>query len=247
MNGNTATLTRQPWTSEQDWRLLDLLGNNRTYVEIGECLGRTKMAVKTRANKEHNSGTFAQGMTAKDVGDLLGVSSGHTVLWWLSKRWLKGKRVRKHRVYRIELDAVHKFLEKEEHWHRWHPNAITDLALKEWASDLRGGVEFLSTIKAAARLGYSVTHFRHLMRDAKMREYRLNGLLLFYRSDDLDKWRPKPAPTVHLVRRFTPEEDESIRAMAVAGVSLSDMARELRRSLSSVSCRARRIGIWGER
>jgi len=150
--------TKPPeWTPAEDARLLEMLEDNRSYKQIAKALGRTEVAITLRCNRNDIPRlSKASGMTARAVARLMGIDE-HVPKKWIAKDVLKGTHypMKGSRPYwRIEEEDLIAFLENEEHWHLWIPAKMKDLAWREWAQEMREGVEFVGTRETARILGW---------------------------------------------------------------------------------------------
>jgi hypothetical protein len=72
---------------------------------------------------------------------------------WIKRGWLKarnGGSLAKP-LYRIQWEDLTTFLECPDYWIAWQPERITDLALREWAQELRVGQPRLLSQREVAR------------------------------------------------------------------------------------------------
>lgn len=152
---------RRPWTKEEEYRLLSLLEEGKSYDDIARRLKRTRNAVIIKAKKRGVRLLTVGGVyTARDISLMLGIPPDHrTVTWWIRTGALvatNGGTARKP-IWRIHLEDLWAFLENEQYWMAWKVEAITDPDLRDWARELRDGTPRWLTIGEVARRLF-VTH-----------------------------------------------------------------------------------------
>lgn len=151
----------RPWTKAECHRLVELMEQHHTYAEAAAILGRGVSAVRERCWKLDAAMTTANGRTVSEIARRLGVDH-KTVAWWIRRGYLKGHRLTapmgRGQLLIVEHEDLTTFLEDERHWHLWTPERITESGLREWATELRGHVRFLTTQEVADRL--CVTHYQ---------------------------------------------------------------------------------------
>lgn len=160
------------WTRAEESRLVDGLDRHQTHAEIGRQLGRTAGAVKARAGKLRERLIKGRGLSVTAVGQLLGIDP-HGVAWWIKQGWLPATtskidmgRGRVRFVQRHDLEA---FLADERFWHLVEPQRITESRLRDWATDIRGGLTFLSTAQVGRIFGISHHAVNQLIRAGRLR------------------------------------------------------------------------------
>lgn len=180
-NGSVARV----WTPQLIQRLEGLLEDGFTDRQAGQQLGLTARAI---ANARQRYGLARRDqilMTTAHMGRTLGCSQG-TVVVWARRGWIRGTRHRGrggHRQWMFDQTQLMAFLEDPEHWHRWQPDDIPDARLREWASRLRGEVEFLTVDEAAARMFCSRWTVRTWVQQGRLPGY--TGQCLMVRADEL--------------------------------------------------------------
>lgn len=146
------------WTKAEHQRLIDLLEAHKSYREIARILGRTEEAIHVRCNRTGLNQREANGRTMRQTALVMGVDQ-KCVAWWVRQKWLRAHRTRigagPNRTTIVEEDDLLAFLAKDEYWHLWEPERIdpAEWALREWATELRAGVRFLTTGEVGRRLG----------------------------------------------------------------------------------------------
>lgn len=158
--GQAPKTPRQPWrtwsTKEID-QLINLVEQGYSYEQIARRMKRTEVSIKLKAKRLgiHITTTNAT-LSARDVAAQLGIGCGKTVSLWIRRGWLKAKnagappRV----LWRISWEDLTSFMENPAHWVAWRPERIPDLALREWAQELRANEERLLThTEVATRVG----------------------------------------------------------------------------------------------
>lgn len=127
------------WRPDEDTTLKTMIDEGCDYVAIGEKLGRSTYGVMLHAARigYRMTATHAQ-LSATDVKNLLGIGDAKTVASWITKfQWLDAKVSGPRRIYRISWDALFGMLENRLTWMAWKSEQITDLAVREWAIELR--------------------------------------------------------------------------------------------------------------
>lgn len=231
------------WTPQQETRLGELLDAHRPYAEIAREIGRSYNAVVIRCKRHLGERlSYANGHTINQVAELV-LGSHHnqkTVAWWCAQGWLRCHPSGLDRNIRVvEHDDLLAFLGDERYWHLWEPERITDSALREWATETRGGVRFLTVSEAAKRLCLTTRAINRRIREGKLRAVRRGNWLV--REDWCVDVEPQPRQG-QTVRRFTDRERATIRRVW-GTVTLPDLAARMNRSTSSVYGSARRMGL----
>lgn len=184
------------WTKAEEWRLVDGLDHHLTHAEIAKRLGRSPVAVKARAAKLKERLLKGRGMTVTTVARLLACEQ-KTVAWWINQRWLPAATSKigmgKGCVRFVQRSDLEAFLADETYWHLVEPERITDANLRSWAGDLRGGLTFLTTAQAGARLGISHYAVNGLIRAGRLRAVK-RGPNWLVRSDHCIYPMSDPAP-----------------------------------------------------
>lgn len=158
--GQAPKTPRQPWqtwTARDVDRLISLVEQGCSYSQIARRMKRTEVSIKLKCKRLGIRITTTNAtMSARDVAEQLGIPCSKTVSRWIRRGWLKAKdagtppRV----LWRISWDDLTRFLENPAYWVAWHPERIPDLALREWAQELRAGEERLLThTEVAKRVG----------------------------------------------------------------------------------------------
>ena len=231
------------WTSAEETRLGELLDAHLPYAEIAARLGRSEAAVVIRCNRHLGERlSYANGHTINAVAELI---LGHhnnqkTVGWWCDQGWLKCHASGlEHGIRVVEHDDLLAFLGDERYWHLWEPARITDNALREWATEERRGLTFLTVGEAGKRLCLTGRAVNRRIREGKLRAVRRGNWLI--RSDWCVDVEPQDRRNQR-VRRFTPEEREAIRR-AWGTTTLPSLAARMKRPISSIYGAAGRMGL----
>lgn len=153
-SGKTRCRNRRTWTRARLWKLMGLLERGWSDARIAGAMGTTANAVNL-ARKRHGIPSRSDTLlSCRTAAELMGIGCSKTVTRWIERGWLRGTRGPKqgpHPQWQIRRADLDRFLGKPEHWHRWTPERIADVRLKEWATKLRGGVRFLTVGQAAWR------------------------------------------------------------------------------------------------
>jgi len=172
---------RHNWTPADEARLAEMIDDHRSYAEIAKALGRTECAIRLHCKRRGMPLSKAAGMTINRVGRLLGVDP-KAVSWWCNERWLKahdiGMHVHSGWVRVVEMDDLLAFLERERYWHLWRPERIRDSGIREWATELREGVRFLTVGEVAERLCCTVSWVSELIRRGRLPAVRRGNWLV---------------------------------------------------------------------
>jgi hypothetical protein len=170
---------RLSWSRAEEFRLLELLEAHHPYADIARILGRTEQAVRDRCAQHLGAAmTRANGRSVSATARLLGVES-KTVAWWTREGWLRATapitRLGRGQLRLVEEDDLMAFLGDEAHWHLWEPARITDIALRDWATEQRRGLTFLTARQAGQVLGLSHHRVNQLINRGRLRAVRRGG------------------------------------------------------------------------
>lgn len=232
------------WTENDFIQLARLLEEHTSWNEIAHIMDRNGEYIRRMA--------YTRGMTFRDQSGHYSMSAVSLMLcvnekairkWVVSGR-LKAVRVpcrsRNTRVF-VDHENLVEFLENEDNWHLYKPERITDLALREWTTEIRGNVRFLTCREAA-----KILHMTPLGVQTAIRQGRLWGVQLsnrnsiwLLRSDRLQLVE-RPHGTGP---RFSPQELATIRHYWGRQPATWIAVRLGRRSSSGVLMAARRMGL----
>lgn len=229
------------WSAAEENRLVDLLERHRTYRDIAKALGRTEVAVRLRCKRLGCAFTRTNGHTANAVATLMGIA-GRAVSWWIRQGWLKAHRtemqIRSGRVWMVEEDKLFRFIEDPRHWHVWEPARIRDAALREWATELRQDVRWLTVREAARRMGVTGDCVNHMIRQGRIAAVRWGN----WRIREEDAVYREPSRAGYEARRWSDGERQFLaghwRELPVARI-----AEQLGRTQPSVYNAAYRLGL----
>jgi excisionase family DNA binding protein len=148
--------SRKPtWSSKETDKLVSLIEQGYDYDTIARRLKRTRIAVVIKAKRLGTRITTTNAtLSARDIAEMLGIRCAKTVSKWIQRGWLQARNAgRSDRpLWRITWEDLTAFLEVAEYWIAWDPARIADLALREWAQDLRQNSEqYLTQTEIAAR------------------------------------------------------------------------------------------------
>jgi excisionase family DNA binding protein len=155
--GRIATRPRQPWrpwTPKDNDQLINLIERGTPYAMIAQKLKRTETSIRLQSKRIGVRITTTKAtMSARDVAAQLGVKCSKTVSRWIRLGWLKAANAgtAPRILWRITWDDLTVFLENPAYWVAWQPSRIPDLALREWAEELRANEERLLTQSEIAR------------------------------------------------------------------------------------------------
>lgn len=142
------------WPPERLARLDRALDRGLTDAQAARRFQTTKDAVLKLRHRRGIEPSGARFLTASEVAARLGWRHPKVVLDWLHAGYLPARRQPNGGFaewrWLISEDALTAFLADPEHWHRWDEWRIADPALREWATELRGGY-YLTTREVAER------------------------------------------------------------------------------------------------
>lgn len=145
--GQAPRTPRQPWRSwsaKETDKLIQLVEQGVSYPQIAKKLKRTEVSIRLRAKRIGvRIATTKATMSARDVAEQLGIPCSKTVSRWIIRGWLKAANAGRddRPLWRISWDDLSAFLENPAYWVAWRPDRIPDLALREWAQELRANEE----------------------------------------------------------------------------------------------------------
>lgn len=128
------------WTIAEIDQALELVDEGYSLDEIASRVRCKRDAVKvklTRLKVSHLRRDYL--LNARRIAHILGLGCAKTVTRWIALGWLPGQAARPGEgcTWRITWDALKDFLAIPDYWMAWQPERITDLALREWAMELR--------------------------------------------------------------------------------------------------------------
>lgn len=146
----------RPWTTADVDRLLRLVEEGHGYDVIARRLGRTRVAVEVRCKRIGACVTTTPAtLSARATSRALGLPCSKTVVYWIGLGWLPARNAGRadRPLWRITWENLTAMLERRETWMAWDPARIADLALREWAKELREatGGRWLSIGEVAER------------------------------------------------------------------------------------------------
>jgi hypothetical protein len=144
------------WTLHDIARLKRLIDDGYTYADIGQQLGRTSEAIRSKAaNLDYRQMTHRQTLTSGMIQQTLGLVDDGAVLGWIKRGWLPARNVRPHGKqarYHVRKVDLYAFLQDERHWARWSPETIVNDGMRCWATEMRANKpRWLTTKEVAAR------------------------------------------------------------------------------------------------
>lgn len=237
------------WRAEEDARLEALLDSESDYRRIGQILGRPSCGVVARRRLLGIPAPLNEHPTVSRTAKLLGVRHETVARWIQDKRLtahLVGHRVRKMQKRVCYWEDICAFLENEDNWHLVDPGGIADSGLREWATEIRHGLVFLTSEQAARIL--HVTSWMVLMyaRRGCLRSVRIGNLAIAIRSDWLQDFQARgfTPQSKHPGHDWTEEEDRYLREHRPTNYVI-DLARSLMRPKTSVYNRCKLLGLTG--
>lgn len=128
------------WTAKETDRLIDLIEQGVAYIEIAHRFKRTETSIRLRCKRIGVLTTTTRAtMSARNAAAALGVACSKTITTWIRRGWLIARNAGAHgrTLWRIAWEDLTTFLENPAYWIAWRPDRIPDLALREWAQELR--------------------------------------------------------------------------------------------------------------
>lgn len=237
--------SRRRWTAHDLFQLEGGIEAGWNDETIARKLGCTVEAMRM-ARKRHGLRSRRRVlMSARAVADLLGIGCSKTVVRWIERGWLAGRRgpgCGPYQQWLVWEERLLKFLEDETHWHRWQAERITEPCLREWALELRAGVRFLTLAEVAERCYVTISAVQAWIHAGRLPALR-NGNHVVRESDLVGFVPPGQRSRAGLRHRaWTTDEDAVLREMRAAGVAYAAIAQRLGRSISSVANRWWRVG-----
>lgn len=144
------------WSGKEIDQLINLVEQGRSYPQIARTLKRTQTSITLKCKRlDIRITTTCATMSARDAAEALGIPCSKTIAAWIRRGWLQARDAGTGRVlWRITWEDLTAFLENPTYWVAWRPDRIPDLALREWAQELRAGEEpLLEHTAIAQRLG----------------------------------------------------------------------------------------------
>lgn len=146
--------SRRAWTPNELAEIEDLIGQGWSDERLAKRFGCTVNGIRL-ARKRYGIPSRTEALlNCRVIAERLGIACSKSVARWIQRGWLRGRRGQRrggNRQWYVTEDALLAFLEDPDHWHRWDPARIVDRDLREWAEELRAGVEFLTLSEVAER------------------------------------------------------------------------------------------------
>lgn len=141
------------WTRARVIEVLTLIEQGQSDRQIADRFKSTARAIKLVRKRHGIPAGRNSTLTARSIQRIVGMGDSKTVRRWIDNGWLSGSKTdvgagRNYR-WRITHAQLFTFLEDPAHWHRWDPERITDLGLRQWAIEMRAGVRFLNLTEAS--------------------------------------------------------------------------------------------------
>lgn len=151
---------RRDWFPDEVDRLYQLVESGHSYGAVAKKLKRTRTAVRVKTKRVGVYVTTTPNtMSARDVADALGLGCSKIVTRWIAMGLLQARNGGDTRpLWRITWDDLTAFMERRETWMAWKPERIRDLALREWALELRADPHRWLTPGQVARRMYVNLH-----------------------------------------------------------------------------------------
>jgi excisionase family DNA binding protein len=160
------TIPRRPsvkgrdWTRKAEQELITYVEQGWGYDWIARRLKRSRTAIEVKCKRLGVRITTTKAtLSARDVAELLGKRCSKSVRRWIDNGWLNARNAgRPERpLWRVQWEDLTAFMENPAYWSTWDPKRIADLALREWAQEIRAEAPKLLTQHEVARR-YHVEH-----------------------------------------------------------------------------------------
>lgn len=142
------------WSRQRLWKLASFLEDGLTDAQIAKKLGTTANAVNL-ARKRHGIPSRTELLlSAREAAKLLGFGCPKKVVWLIEIGAIQGRlgqRRGANRQWYVTRDAILTYLEHEPTWPTYDPAKITDPVMRDWATEIRNGVRYLSLTEVAER------------------------------------------------------------------------------------------------
>lgn len=173
------------------------------------------------------------------VSEQLGIPR-RTAQNWLRRRWLRGRRVPflGRLTWRTSHDDLLDFMTDQRHWHRWETSRVKDLAMREWAMELRADERWLSLPEIARRYHVHLGTAWLWVHNDRLPSRRLTGrpgggTRWFVRERDLEHFRP-PIDVPWRNQPLTQDDRNTIIRLYKDGHGTAEVARQVGRSRATV-------------
>lgn len=155
---------RKFWTGERLWAVMGYVDQGLDDAQIAELMGVTAEAIRIIRVRNNIRCVRSHYRSARDVARTLGVHD-KAVCTWIDRGFLRAKLGKPSGGWKpqwyIRPRAVERFLHDERYWHIWRPERITDAALRERMTELRGHVRYLTPGEVAHRLYVTTNAVNH--------------------------------------------------------------------------------------
>lgn len=196
---------RRDWMPWEVDHLIHLVEQGYSYDRIAKKLKRTRVAVVLKCRRLHLRITKTPAtLSAHDAARALGARSGNTVVGWIARGWLPARNAggAGHKaLWRIQWEDLTAFMERRDYWMAWSPDRIPDLALREWAQELRAGQPRWLTPGEVARRYHVHTFTPHQWVTKGLLPAMRYGNLWFWEADLIGFVPPCEVPRIGRHRR----------------------------------------------
>lgn len=129
------------WSVNEQTRLETLIESGASYSTIAKRLKRSRNAVQIKCQRMRLRVRCVRAtLSTRDVAATLGLSCSKTVVRWIERYGLRATNGGDTRpLWRVQWDDLLDWMEDRAHWMAYDPTRILDLALREWACELRTG------------------------------------------------------------------------------------------------------------
>lgn len=183
--------SRVRWTEHDLWLLDDLVSQGLSDAAIAKRFKTTVAGIQLARKRHGITPRTRQLLNCRKIAAQMGIGCSKTVASWIRNGWLRCVRTMprgKNRQYLVlEVDFL-TFLEDPDHWHCWNPERITDHNLRQWATEMRGGVRFLTLSQVADRFYVEPKTVYQWIEKGWLPAVRNGNHLI--RESDLEGWVP---------------------------------------------------------
>lgn len=246
-NTEKAKNNKKAWTKEELKILVDNFGK-LDFEQIGKKIGRTAKAVQNKKNRLGLGDTlkYTEYITAKDLGNALGVAST-TVRTWIIKKGLVATykaTAFNQKFYRIKVSNFWSWARKNPKYMRWELYERGSLGKEP--SWLDAEIKKYNAKEKVNRKLWSKTDLCYLT------SYYKNGMSLDEISKKLNRTKDATYKKLKMLGIFCKknfnvpwrdEETEILKKMRSQGKTLNEIAEELGRSMSVVSAKCQLYNI----
>lgn len=225
------------WTNRRLEELANLIDHGWSDVEIGAHFGKSAASIQLARKRHGIRPRSGYHLSARAVAVMLGIPCAKTVIRWIKRGYLRGRRGQQWGPYRqwyVGRGALLDFLADPAYWHLWEPERIPDTALRYHYRAMRGE-RYLTHVEVAAR---------YCVQPATVGAWLDRGLLPAVRRGN--RLIPESAlvgfvppgqrsRAGYRLRRFSASERDLILRMHAQGWTFQQIAEATSRTIGSVA------------